>query len=242
MNDPVAEIERARHAELVGKNGKPVALELEPGLAPSEIESIEQELGVAVPREVRDVLEHTAAISVPWHDLDFSGRTLSFEAEDMFPSGLPIAPDGFGNHWVLDLTPAERETASVFFVCHDPPVVLFQSSSLAAFLREWFRRLSPPHASLVVDVQEDRPFNVWGTNLGEIDHDAALAADADLRAFATELGDQFVFVDLRKSEIGMGFSWGRFGPRTHVVRHGYERLFAYRRPDERPGLFRRLFG
>ena len=137
---------------------------------------------------------------------------------------------------LLDLTPAERETASVFFVCHDPPVVLFQSSSLAAFLREWFRMFSPPHASLVDDVQEDRPFNVWRTNLGEIDHDAALAADADLRAFATELGDQFVFVDLRESEIGMGFSWGRFGPRTHVVRHGYERLFAYRRPDERQGL------
>ena len=40
----------------------------------------------------------------------------------------------------------------------------------------------------------------------------------------------------------MGFSWGRHGPRTELRRHGYERLFAYAPPEEKPGLLRRLFG
>jgi hypothetical protein len=29
---------------------------------------------------------------------------MSFEAPEAFPSGLPIAGDGFGNFWILDLT------------------------------------------------------------------------------------------------------------------------------------------
>ena len=231
--DPVAEIESARLADLVT---------IEPGLSPSEIESMENELGAPVPRELRAVLEHTTAISGALDQIDFSGRTLSFEADELFPSGLPIAHDGFGNHWVLDLTPNETEVAPVFFACHDAPVVLFQSPSLAHFLHEAFRMLTPPHESLVDDVHEDRLFNVWGTNPRVLDHETALAGDAELSAFATELDDRFAFVDLREPEIGMGFSWGRYGPRTVVRRHGYERLFAYARPDEKPGLLRRLFG
>jgi hypothetical protein len=100
---------------------------------------------------------------------------------------------------------------------------------------------SPPHESLVDDVHEDRLFNVWGQNPGVLEHSAALAGDEQLRAFASELDDRFEFVDLRSPEIGMGFSWGRYGPRTEVRRHGYERRFAYARPEKQPGLLRRLF-
>jgi hypothetical protein len=99
----------------------------------------------------------------------------------------------------------------------------------------------PPHASAVDDVHEDRLFNVWRDNPGTLEHSAALASDEHLSAFAAELDDRFTFVDLRSPSIGMGFSWGRYGPRTDVRRHGHERLFAYAPPDKRPGLLRRLF-
>ncbi len=56
----------------------------------------------------------------------------------------------------------------------------------------------------------------------------------DLAAFAAGLDESFLFVDLRSPEIGMGFSWGRFGPRTVIRRHGHERLFAYARPERSP--------
>jgi len=240
--DPVAEIERARLADLVDEDGRQVVLELGPGLSQRELETLEAEVGVPLPGELRAVLERAATIDGALEQIDFSGRTLSFEDRDLFPAGLPIAHDGFGNHWVLDLTPNQADVAPVFFACHDAPVVLFQAPGIGSFLHEAFRMFVPPHASLVDDVHEDRPFNVWRTNPRVLDHDTALAGDADLRAFATELDDQFVFVDLREPEIGMGFSWGRYGPRTRVRRHGYERLFAYARPEQRPGLLRRIFG
>ena len=166
---------------------------------------------------------------------------MSFGAPETFPSGLPIAGDGFGNFWVLDLTLDDVETAPVFFVCHDPPVILYQSPDIGDFLYEAFRMLVPPHASAVDDVHEDRLFNVWRNNPGTLERSTALASDERLSAFAAELDDSFTFVDLRSSPVGMGFSWGRYGPRTDVRRHGDERLFAYAPPEKKPRLLRRLF-
>jgi hypothetical protein len=121
------------------------------------------------------------------------------------------------------------------------PVILYQSPDISDFLHEAFRMLVPPHASAVDDVHEDRLFNVWRDNPGTTERSAALASDERLSAFAGELDDRFTFVDLRSSPVGMGFSWGRYGPRTDVRRHGHERLFAYAAPEKRPGLLRRLF-
>ena len=128
----------------------------------------------------------------------------------------------------------------MFFVCHDPPVILYQSPNIGDFLHEAFLDARPAAPSAVDDVHEDRLFNVWGNNPETLEHSAALASDERLSAFAAELDDCFTFVDLRSSPVGMGFM-GRYGPRTEVRRHGDERLFAYAPPEKLPGLLRRLF-
>jgi cell wall assembly regulator SMI1 len=240
--DAIDEIRRAQAAELVDEDGNEVALELEPGLAEAEIDELEAEVGAPLPGELRRLLAFTAGIDGVLESVDFTGRSQDLGLEDIFPSGLPFAHDGYGNFWVLDLGPERTDTARIFFACHDAPVVLFQSPDLGHFLHETFRMYVPPHASLVDDVHEDRLFRVWRENPGEIDHAAALAADASLREFASGLDERFTFVDLREPEIGMGFSWGRHGPRTEVRRHGYELLFAYAPPEKKPGFFRRLRG
>ncbi len=241
--DPVEVIRRAQAANLVDEDGDEVVLELAPPLTEAEIEQLQAEVGAPLPRELRTVLEHTAAIDGSALDtIDFTGESLAFEARELFPFGLPIAHDGFGNFWVLDVTPDEAETASVFYACHDPPVVLYQSGDIGHFLEETFRMQMPPHESLVDDVHEDRLFNVWRENPGTLNHSAAVAGDEQLRSFAAELDERFVFVDLRSPEIGMGFSWGRYGPQTELRRYGDERLFAYAPPEKEPGLLRRMFG
>ena len=240
--DAIEEIRSAQATALVDEDGDEVSFELAPPVSEADLDRIATEVGVPLPRDLRGLLAHTAGIDGgPLEQIDFTGEDLAFEAQDLFPSGLPIAHDGFGNFWVLDLTPADAETAPVFFTCHDPPVVLYQSPDIGHFLHEAFRMLVPPHASLVDDVHEDRLFKVWRENPGTLGHGAALERDEELRAFAAELDERFIFVDLRSPQIGMGFSWGRFGPRTEVRRHGYERLFAYAQP-EKPGLLRRVFG
>ena len=84
---------------------------------------------------------------------------------------------------------------------------------------------------------------VWRTNPGTIAHAAALAStDETIRAFAATLDETWTVVDMRAAEPGFGFSWGRFGPRTRLRRHGDARLFAYAPPERKPGLLSRLLG
>jgi SMI1/KNR4 family protein SUKH-1 len=240
--DPLEAIRQAQASRLVDEDGREVELELAPALPPPDIERLAQEVGAPLPGELRALLERTTGIEGgPLQTIDFTGRSLSVGAADTFPTGLPIAGDGFGNFWILDLTSGEGETAPVFFLGHDPPVILYQSPDIGHFLHETFRMLVPPHVSAVDDVQKDRPFNVWRDNPGTLDHAAAAAGDAQLAAFAAELGERFAFVDLRSPAVGMGFSWGRHGPRTVLRRHGHERLFAYAPQEKRPGRLRRLF-
>src|SRR5258707_8765095 len=159
----------------------------------------------------------------------------------MSRSALRVENAGSANHWVLDLTP-DGAAPSVLAVSKTPPVVLLQSPDLGHFVAEVFRKIDSSRTSLVDDVHDDRIFHVWRTNPGAVDHEAALEGDDDeLRAFAAALDERFSIIDMRTAAIGMGFSWGRYGPATEVRRDGYRLLFAYAPPERRPGLLRRLF-
>ena len=240
-HDPVDVLRRAREAALVDEEGHRITLDFAEPLVPEEIEALRADIDVSLPRELVAALGETRAIDGT-EPIDFTGRTMDVEVGEISPSGLPIAADGAGNFWFLDLTPGESETAPVLYLCHDPPVVAYQSASLGDFLHELFRMYEPPHESAVLDVHDHRVFDVWRTSPGALDHAAALAGDEELRAFAASLDETFEFVDLRAPEVGTGFSWGRYGPRTEIRRHGYAPLFAHARPEQKPGLLGRLLG
>jgi hypothetical protein len=92
----------------------------------------------------------------------------------------------------------------------------------------------------VDDVHEDRLFQVWRKNPGAHPQQECLQSrDADMRQFAAELDASFQIIDLRKSQVGSGFSWGRYGPKTVVRRFGTLSIFAYQEP---PSLLQRIFG
>jgi hypothetical protein len=198
---------------------------------------------VAPSSDVRGLLEFCSGIEGTLEQIDFTGRTLrdGFEA-DFLPHGLAIAHDGFGNHWVADLQPGATEWGPIYFCCHDAPVMLLQAATVQQFVSEVFKMYVPPHQSLIDDVHEDRLFDVWRKNPGVIGHANAIAApDPVIRAFAAGLDVGFEIIDLRNAQIGMGFSWGRYGPNTEVTRFGPEPIFAYRKPEKK-GLMSRLFG
>src|SRR5262249_5411637 len=147
------------------------------------------------------------------NQIDFSGRTLrdAFGC-DFMPHGLPIAHDGCGNHWVVDLQPGNTDWGPIYFCCHDAPVMLLQAETVQQFVAEVFRMHIPPHKSLINDVLKDRLFEVWQKHPGVITQaDALDSPDPDLHDFAASLAPDFEIIDLRNAPIGMGFSWGRYG-------------------------------
>jgi hypothetical protein len=93
-----------------------------------------------------------------------------------------------------------------------------------------------PDRSVKSDATEYEIFRLidveGNNNPGVITNADALRSPAhEIRGFAVSLDARFALVDLRDAPIGMGFSWGRYGPKTEVRRFGAEPIFAYRRPE-----------
>jgi cell wall assembly regulator SMI1 len=228
---PLGIIRRAQGRTLIDEDGNLVTLELLPGLSRAEMQDFAQRVPCRVPEEITELVAACGGLEGVIDQVDFAGRLPTFEFEAAFPHGLPLATDGFGNFWLVDLHPNSVRWGPIYFVCHDAPVILYQSDSLEEFLVELFRMLEPPHDSLIDDVHEDRLARVWRTNPGVLSYEQCLQSeDPVLSTFAGELDDTFRIVDLRDARPGDGYSWGRYGPNTQIRRFRTHAVFAYQKP------------
>lgn len=226
-----AAIERLASAALVDEDGDPVEVEIRPGLTPDEIAAAERELGHAYPPALRDVLSWTSGIDGVLDGIDLTGLEAGQALEELFPEVATVATDGFGNSWGVDLLRENGRWGPIWYLAHDPPVALYQCDDLATFIGEVIRMHTPPFASLVDDVHEDRIFQIGRSNRGALTLDEAMASEDEVvRAFAAELDDGWVIVDVRDAVPGAGVSWGRYGPRTELRRWRDEQIFAVRDP------------
>jgi cell wall assembly regulator SMI1 len=234
-------VREASKLPLTTEDGDPDPIRLEPPLSAEELAELEKRLPCPLPDDVRELLGFCSGFSGGAADfVDFTDRDGAFALEEAFPHGHPIAGDGYGNFWVVDLMPDSTSWGPVYFACHDPPIILFQSATLEEFLSELFKMSLPPFRSLVDDVHEDRLFQVWRKNPGVLDHaGCAASADPELRGFAEELGPGHLFVDMRNALPGFGFSWGRYGPAARIRRRGRLPLFAL---EKKKGWLSWLFG
>jgi hypothetical protein len=237
---PLEVIRQAQAHTLIEEDGQVVDLELLPGLSRTELRDFARRVPCPVPQEIEELLSACRGFDGTIEQVEFSGMDLGFAFEAVFPFGLAIAADGFGNFWVVDLQSDSAKWGPIYFACHDAPVILYQADTLAQFLSELFEMFKPPHQSLIDDVHEDRLARVWQTNPGVLSYEQCLQSeDPVLSTFTRELDDSFQIVDLRQANPGDGFSWGRYGPRTVVKRYGTHAVFAYKKPKS---LISRLFG
>ncbi len=241
--DVLDALDRLRSNPWIGEGGDPKSVVFHPGLKESEVDAFEARLGVPLPLDYRRLLLVCREIEGLAVELDFTSASLFYGNEGLVSHGVPFAHDGFGNHWVVDCLAHPEERAAIFYDCHDAPVFLYQGNGMAEFLLDLIILETEEGRSTNDAVHEDRLFDVWGENPGTIARAEALASpDTSIRAFAEGLDDAFLLVDLRAVPVGMGFSWGRFGPETRLRRYREERLFAYAPPLRKPGLLSRLSG
>lgn len=237
--EPIDVIREAQAKELTDEDGNSVDLDLLPGLDDAAIREFEASLPCKLPGPIDKLLHFCRGFEgIVADQVDFTGQEMMFWEQTIFPHGLPIASDGYGNSWVVDLSPESTEFGPIWFACHDAPVILYQSDDISEFLSELFKMCQPPHKSLVDDVHEDRVRRVWRTNPGVLAYDECKAStDEVLREFAAILDPTYQIIDLRGARPGDGFSWGRYGPKTVIRRYGYHPVFAYQRKE---GFLRRL--
>ena len=247
--DGVDAVQRLRDAALDrglrDEEGRPVPLHLRPPPDDATVSGLRSRyaaLGAVLPAELVRLLELTSGTE-ELLDLDLTGERHSIEVAELLPAGHPVAADGFGNFWLLDLTPDTVETAPVFFAGHDAPVLLYQAASLGDFLDQALGALEPGRDTTIDDVHENRLFQVGRRAPQSMPWRAATTSDDQaLRDFAASLDEAWTVVDLRRREVGMGVPWGAHGPRTRLARHGWERIFGYAPPtkDHRRSIWSRM--
>jgi hypothetical protein len=239
--------EAAKGGGLRDEDGAAVVLDLRPPADAATLAALRDRytgLGAVVPAELSRLLALTSGTEALL-DLDLSGERHSIEVAELLPAGHPVAADGYGNFWLLDLTPDTVETAPVFFAGHDPPVLLVQAETLAGFVDQALGALEPDRPAgrdTTVDaVRADRLFQVGRRAPGSVPWRAAsTSGDHALREFAASLDESWTVVDLRRREVGMGVPWGAHGPGTRLARYGWERIFGYAPPAGRRSIWSRM--
>ncbi|HEX5727353.1 MAG TPA: SMI1/KNR4 family protein [Longimicrobiaceae bacterium] len=238
-------LEHARGERFADGRGRPLALEILPGLSDDEAHAFEQELGAPLPAEVADLLRFSRGFSLPPYEVSFVGSD-AWGWDDAFPRAVPLAGNGSGDFWVVDVHPVSGAWGPVFFASHDPPVVFLQSPDLAAFVEAVLDTARPDKES-ALDRASGPLWEIWGSGGALISPDeAASSGDDSLTRFAHSLPAGWQVADLRDFREGAGFSWGHNGPDTGVRRDpAGERLFGVEAPRPCPprrGLWQRLFG
>jgi len=233
-------INKAKLMDLIDEDGTKYSLKPLPGLNESELNELEKSLPCTIPTHIRRLLTECRGVDGLLEIIEFTGQECAsgFESE-LFPTGIAIAHDGFGDYWVVDLCRDSTDWGPIYFCSHDPAVIVYQSPSLYHFMDEVIKMFIPPHRSLIDDVHEELLINIWKNNPGMMRQQECLnTGDKVLQEFATMLNENYLLIDLRNAQVGGGFSWGRYGPNTVNKRFGEKPIFAY---EVRKSFWQRLF-
>lgn len=203
-----------------------IDLQLAPGLSSSELDEFETLLGVALPPSARTLLMFSGGFTYrPFGKVTFVGKDLVFEFAEAFPKQIPLAADGAGNFWAIDVRADTGRWGPVFFVSHDPPVLVIQAQDLTEYITQVLN--FGGNRRFVEDVSQRGVSAIWRDDPYLIDVGSARgSSDPTISRFANELPDSFRLADLRECRRGTGFAWGRGGSGSRIIRHGSDLLFG----------------
>jgi cell wall assembly regulator SMI1 len=250
-------LDQVQHADLRDRRGGRLKFQLRPGLSEQQIADFEARLPGPIPPDVRDLLYFASGFMIGtggglphyFEELlvDFTGADESVQylqdSLGAIPCPVYVAGDGAGNGWAVDVHAGTGAWGAVFYVCHDPPVMLVHSKDLATFISDALDLGRADGKSNIAKVHE---FD-FASDSDEPDYEfsapqARTSTDPMLARFAAGVADNFQVYDLRALGVGMGFDWTPSMPDPRVIRDGTNMIFAIEQKPRKPGFFSRLFG
>lgn len=241
---PLEQLKAILHERYVSEDGDEYKVVLKPGLPEQQIEKLAATLPAGhLPAEIRELLQFAGGIEVYGFDeISFAGYG-AFEFENVFPNPMDLTQDGAGNFWIVDIDD-KGNWGHVFFVCHDPAVVVKNSENLAEFILHIHESGKYGSKSNLSTIQDKVTGDIWVDRSGGFIEvvQARQSDDPVLAGFASQLPDNFVVADLRGKPNQTGFAWGKYGPDTNnAVRYKYELLWGFEK-KEKKGFLSKLFG
>ena len=194
-----------------------------------------------IPNEIRELLKFANGFEFyGLEEVTFDGIG-QFGFEEFFPNSVQLAGDGFGNFWILDVN-KNGDWGNVFYVCHDPAVIVKHSDNLTQFIEHVNDFGKNGNKSNLDIIHEKVVMDIWSKDNGFIElENARQSNDKTLKNFALLLPDNFVIADLRNKQNQSGFAWGKFGPNIDKAkRHETELIWGIEKPIKK-SLFSKLF-
>ena len=240
---PLEQLKSILNEKYVSEDGDHYKIELINGLTEQQIEDLAKQLPKGeIPEEIKELLKFASGFEFYGIDeVNFDGVG-QFGFEEFFPHSIQLAGDGFGNFWILDID-KNGNWGNVFYVCHDPAVLVKHSENLTQFIEhihDYGKNLNKSHLDTI---HEKVVIDIWNKNDNFIELETAKQSnDVVLKNFALSLPDNFIITDLRNKPIKSGFAWGKFGYNIdNVKRHETELIWGIEKPIKKSFLSK-LFG
>lgn len=190
-------------------------VELLDGMTDSEIETLIGQLpNNNMPNEIEELLRYSKGFEF------FGLEEVRFDAfgqfgfEEMFPNSIQLAGDGFGNSWILDID-SKGNWKSVYYVCHDPAVIVKHSENLSEFIKHVDEFGQTGNQSNLDIIREKTVLEIWNEKVGIMEKNEK---DYNFEIGKIDLPEIFFVADLTDKPIKTGFPWGKSGPDTKIIR------------------------
>jgi hypothetical protein len=210
--------------EYESEDGNIFSLNLHEGLSNTEINEFKSRLPKQhLPKGIEDLLKFSKGFDCPpVEEVSFTAYG-HFGFEEAFPYSIKLAGDGFGNFWILDID-EEGSWNEIFYVCHDPPVIVKQAKNLKEFITQLNDLVKNPNGSFVDKVHEEIVFQIWNEEKRNIFENYSLK---DLeQKYHSKISEKDYIADLNQKQVGEGFVWALNGPNTVIERISYKPIWA----------------
>ncbi|NVK41428.1 MAG: SMI1/KNR4 family protein [Oceanospirillaceae bacterium] len=218
------------------EDGDAYKVELLEGMGQPEIEQLKKTLpNQHLPTEIEELLKFCRGFEFYGLEevrFDSFGH---FGFEEVFPNSVQLAGDGFGNFWIQDID-SKGNWNEVYYVCHDPAVIVKHSDNLTQFIEhvDEFGRVGGE--SNLDTIHEQIVFDIWNEKVGIMERNER---DYDFES-TIELPEAFLIADLTNEPIKTGFSWGKFGANSKIIRPTDEPIWFVEKKIKQ-GFLARLF-
>lgn len=221
------------------EDGESYKVNLLDGLSEQEIDELRKLLpNNFLPKEAEDLLKFSRGFEFYGLEevrFDSFGQ---FGFEEMFPYSIQLAGDGFGNFWVLDID-SKGNWGEVYYVCHDPAVVVKHSKSLTEFIGhvdEFGKKGKDSHLDTIHEITV---MDIWSSKVGVMEKNER---DYEFpESIKKQLPDMFLVADLTKEPTKTGFAWGKYGANSKIIRVGDKPIWIVEKKVKQ-GFLARLFG
>lgn len=223
---PLETLQSVMYEVYVSPAGDAFAMELLPPLTSSAIVDLSGKFPLNhLAADIQELLAFASGFTLPeFGEIRFDRFATGLQA-DYFPNGIEIMNDGLGNSWIADVGDAGK-WGGVYFFCHEPGIILLQTSDLSEFIRQLddFCRNGP--RSTLHHSYEVASWEIWNDTAPFHSKNIVAGSDEVLRAFRNKYPSHHI-IDMRNAKPDQGFAWNRATLNgKDVVRHRQHPLWA----------------